>query len=172
MPFAGGCALVSPSCMRAPSRDLHALPGQRVPAAMIARMISGMLRGRSAGHCARLTGTHPGDDRMELGGRVPPPRTLTASRLGAPQGNRWMLDQPARAVTGSVADENVPPRGSVRGPPRRLLQVDSGLRLRRHREGLLNVMRATDRDRYPMDFVVFRMSSQGPRMRCGRSADA
>jgi glycosyltransferase involved in cell wall biosynthesis len=72
-----------------------------------------------------------------------------------------MLDQPARAVTGSVADENVPPRGSVRGPPRRLLQVVSGLAYGGIESWLLNVMRATDRGRYPMDFVVFANEQSG-----------
>ncbi len=65
-----------------------------------------------------------------------------------------MLDQRPRALAGSPEEENVRAPGLVRRPPRRILHVLAGLAYGGIETWLLDVMRASDRGCYPMDFLV------------------
>ena len=65
-----------------------------------------------------------------------------------------VLDQAPGAAKGLLDGENAGPTASRRGRPQRILHVLAGLAYGGIEIWLLNVLRATDRECYPMDFLV------------------
>jgi glycosyltransferase involved in cell wall biosynthesis len=65
-----------------------------------------------------------------------------------------VLDQQLGAATRWLHGEDAGPTASSRGRPRRILHVLAGFACGGIEIWLLNVLRATDRARYPMDFLV------------------